>query len=125
MVDLPFFGCPGGGIIPHKSLLPIDDWPSNNRFHPNLTSKSDSPGRVLFCAPGIWSKSEKIIHFRWFFDFFHKIVINPYKSNPGTLHGERVRTLERRCEPNVTEIRRRSSSTVSYTHLTLPTIYSV
>ena len=70
VVDLPFFGCPGGGIIPHKSLLPIDDWPSNNRFHSNLTSKSDSPGQVLFCAPGIWSKSEKIINFRWFYDFF-------------------------------------------------------
>ena len=62
-------------IIPHKSLLPIDDWPSNNRFHSNLTSKSDSAGQVLFCAPGIWSKSEKIINFHWFYVFFVVVVV--------------------------------------------------
>ena len=40
-----------------KPMLWIDIWPQNKNFRSNLIAKIDSAGRVLFVAPGKWSKT--------------------------------------------------------------------
>ena len=53
---------PGPSKNSIKPMLWIDIWPQNCDFRSNLIAKIDSAGRVLFVAPGKWSKTSKIIN---------------------------------------------------------------
>ena len=52
----------------YKSILWINICPKNSNFRSNPIAQIDSAGRVLFVAPGKWSKTSKITNFQQFFE---------------------------------------------------------